>query len=512
MKRVKLVVAYDGTNYHGWQLQNNGVSIEEVLNRTLTELLGEPIAVIGASRTDSGVHAMGNVAVFDTENRMPADKTCYALNQRLPEDIRIQSSCQVPDDWHPRKQNCTKTYEYRILNRKMEMPVSRLYTYFCYFPIDVEKMRQAASYLVGEHDFKSFCTVRTQVEDTVRTIYSLTMERGSDDVITIRVSGSGFLYNMVRILAGTLLRVGTGLYPPEKVEEILDARNRQAAGPTLPARGLTLVSLDYEDSLRPEICGQNKYWSYHLIQKEIVPKGKAYLIIDRCQDTEFPGLVYRVMRQASRNGAEHIYLADGETGKERLQNGQKYGFYRIRRVHQFWKMEKAVEISCRIEGVRLECLGEERTEREAWCRMMNAIFYSVPNSSTYDIEIVDEEEKDGSRFFWICQGDERIGIVVLIEQEEKKCLDIDMIGICQEWRGKGLGRRALAACENLAADRGLESLSLIVADSNRAAAQLYGSYGFCKKEPGRQWFAAEAENGKEKEMEGEMSGKPEKNA
>src|SRR5699024_7448525 len=102
-------------------------------------------------------------------------------------------------------------------------------------------------------------------EDTVRTIYSLTVERGSDDVITIRVSGSGFLYNMVRILAGTLLRVGTGLYPPEKVEEILDARNRQAAGPTLPARGLTLVSLDYEDSLRPEICGQNKYWSYHLI-------------------------------------------------------------------------------------------------------------------------------------------------------------------------------------------------------------------------------------------------------
>ena len=139
MKRVKLVVAYDGTNYHGWQLQNNGVSIEEVLNRTLTELLREPIAVIGASRTDSGVHAMGNVAVFDTENRMPADKICYALNQRLPEDIRIQSSCQVPDDWHPRKQNCTKTYEYRILNRKMEMPVSRLYTYFCYFPIDVEK-------------------------------------------------------------------------------------------------------------------------------------------------------------------------------------------------------------------------------------------------------------------------------------------------------------------------------------------------------------------------------------
>jgi len=124
MKRVKLVVAYDGTNYCGWQLQPNGVTIEEVLNRTLTELLREPIMVIGASRTDSGVHARGNVSVFDTENRMPADKICFALNQRLPEDIRIQSSEEVPLSWHPRKANCTKTYEYKILNRKIAMPLA----------------------------------------------------------------------------------------------------------------------------------------------------------------------------------------------------------------------------------------------------------------------------------------------------------------------------------------------------------------------------------------------------
>ncbi len=335
MKRVKLVVAYDGTNYHGWQLQKNGLSIEEVLNRTLTELLQESVTVTGASRTDSGVHAMGNVAVFDTKNRMPAEKICYALNQRLPEDIRIQTSCQVPDDWHPRKQNCMKTYEYRILNRKMEMPVRRLYTHFCYFPIDVEKMRQAAAYLVGEHDFKSFCTVRTQVEDTVRTIYSLSVDRGSDDVITIRVSGSGFLYNMVRILAGTLLRVGTGMYPPEKMEEILDARNRQAAGPTLPARGLTLISLDYDDFLRPEIRGKNKYWSYRLIQQDILSKGEARLIVDRCRDEEFAGLVLRMLRQASRNGAFRVFLTDSEPGKERLRDGEIYGFYPIREIGGF---------------------------------------------------------------------------------------------------------------------------------------------------------------------------------
>ena len=179
MKRVKMVVAYDGTNYRGWQLQPNGVTIEEILNQHLTELLREPIAVIGASRTDSGVHARGNVAVFDTENRMPADKICFALNQRLPEDIRIQSSEEVPRNWHPRKANCVKTYEYKILNRKIAMPLERLYSHFCYFPLDVEKMQQAAQYIIGEHDFKSFCTVRTQAEETVRIIYSLTIEKST---------------------------------------------------------------------------------------------------------------------------------------------------------------------------------------------------------------------------------------------------------------------------------------------------------------------------------------------
>ena len=218
MKRVRMVLAYDGTNYCGWQLQPNGITIEEVLNQALSELLREPVAVIGASRTDSGVHAEGAVAVFDTENRMPADKICFALNQRLPEDIRVLQSDEVPLDWHPRKQNCIKTYEYRILNRKISMPTRRLYSYFCYFDMDVEKMQQAAKYLLGEHDFKSFCTVRTQAEETVRTIYSLDVTKDAEDMIHIRISGSGFLYNMVRIIAGTLMKVGMGVYPPEHME------------------------------------------------------------------------------------------------------------------------------------------------------------------------------------------------------------------------------------------------------------------------------------------------------
>ena len=168
-KRVKMVVAYDGTNYCGWQKQPNGICIEEVLNRELSKLLNEPIEVIGASRTDSGVHARGNIAVFDTHARMPADKICIALNQRLPKDIVIQESCEVAPDYHPRKRNTRKTYEYRILNRRVPLPDQRLNSYFYYYALDVDKMREAAQYLVGEHDFKSFCSIRTQVEDTVRS-------------------------------------------------------------------------------------------------------------------------------------------------------------------------------------------------------------------------------------------------------------------------------------------------------------------------------------------------------
>ena len=245
MKRVKLIVAYDGTNYHGWQLQPGAVTIEQILNEALTGLLGEPITVIGASRTDAGVHALGNVAVFDTEHRMPGEKVCFALNQRLPADIRVQSSCEVPQEWHPRRCPCVKTYEYRILNRAVELPQERLYAAFCRFPVEMERMRRAAAFLVGEHDFKSFCNVRTQAETTVREIYDIQVERERQDVIVIRVRGNGFLYNMVRIIAGTLLKAGMGQMEPEAVKAMLEARDRQAAGLTAPARGLTLAGIEY---------------------------------------------------------------------------------------------------------------------------------------------------------------------------------------------------------------------------------------------------------------------------
>ena len=248
MKRIKLVVAYEGTNYCGWQVQPSGVTIEGVLNHTLSQLLGEEIKVTGASRTDSGVHSLGNVAVFDTGTRIPPEKICYALNQRLPADIAVQSSCEVPRDFHPRRCYSEKTYEDRILNRKIPIPTLRRDTYFYYRPLDAAKMQQAAAYVVGRHDFKSFCSIRASVEDTVREILSCTVAKPQEGILTIRVTGTGFLYNMVRILAGTLILVGIGELEPEALPGILEKRDRSAAGPTAPAHGLTMIGIRYVSS------------------------------------------------------------------------------------------------------------------------------------------------------------------------------------------------------------------------------------------------------------------------
>ena len=241
MKRIRMTVAYDGTNYCGWQVQPNGITIEQVLNEKLSILLGEEIVVSGASRTDSGVHSLGNICVFDTNTRMPGDKICYAINQSLPDDIVVVDSAEVPDDWHPRYVNSTKTYEYRILNRKFPDPTRRLDTYFFHYNLDVYKMQRAADILVGEHDFKSFCSAGSQVKTTVRTIYSCDVNK-KDDVITIRIKGNGFLYNMVRIIAGTLIKVGDGTISVDNMRSILEACDRNAAGPTAPAHGLTMIS------------------------------------------------------------------------------------------------------------------------------------------------------------------------------------------------------------------------------------------------------------------------------
>ena len=239
-RRICLCVAYDGTYYHGWQYQENKKTIEGELNKALSKLLGEEITVIGASRTDAGVHALCNQAVFDTASTIPADKFPYALNPLLPKSIRIRGSKETTADFHPRKVRSIKTYEYRIDCEEFPNPLKERYAFFTHTPLNVEKMRQAGAFLVGEHDFTSFCNINSTAKTRIRTVTAVDVLQNESDII-IRVTGQGFLYNMVRIIAGTLIEVGRGRYGPKRVKEMLDLCDRCAAGPTVPACGLILV-------------------------------------------------------------------------------------------------------------------------------------------------------------------------------------------------------------------------------------------------------------------------------
>lgn len=251
VKRICLIIAYDGTGYHGWQIQDNAVTVESRVTEALRELLQEPVELAGASRTDSGVHALGNVAVFDTETRIPAEKIAIALNHYLPDDIRIQRSHEVAADFHPRYCESTKTYEYRILNARIENPVRSRYCYHVRQILDLEEMKKAAEFLTGTHDFSAFCSAGSQVKSKVRTIYAVGIKEypvpyGNEGrEISILVSGNGFLYNMVRIIAGTLIEVGQGRRSAASVKEAVSEGDRSKAGPTAPPQGLTLLKIRY---------------------------------------------------------------------------------------------------------------------------------------------------------------------------------------------------------------------------------------------------------------------------
>ncbi len=243
--RYMLRVAYDGTEYCGWQVQPGQRTVEGTLKSALDKLMGKDAPMIGASRTDAGVHAEGNVVVFDCDTTIPADKIKYALNNMLPEDVVVVESKQVDDNFHPRHCDCRKTYQYRILNTQMPDPNRRRNTYFYRRKLDMEAMRAAADCIVGTHDFACFMAAGSQVTDTVRTVYSLELVK-IDDVITMTIQGNGFLYNMVRIIAGTLIQVGSGQLESEQVADIIKKGERKNAGPTAPAKGLTLKVIEYE--------------------------------------------------------------------------------------------------------------------------------------------------------------------------------------------------------------------------------------------------------------------------
>lgn len=244
MPCYKLTVAYDGTDYCGFQVQPNGATIQGELMKAARDLFGDDVTVTGASRTDSGVHALGQIVVLRGDKVVAESKLPLALNIRLPETIAVVGCDIVAEDWHPRYQKHRKTYCYKVYNGSYQYPFDKKDSYHCRRTLDIPKMREASMQLVGTHDFESYSSVKKSVEDTVRTIYNLEI-REEEGMLSIYITGSGFLYNMVRIIVGTLLEVGYGRRDLESIRNSLLTRDRSLTGITALAKGLTLVNIDY---------------------------------------------------------------------------------------------------------------------------------------------------------------------------------------------------------------------------------------------------------------------------
>lgn len=244
MKRLKCVVAYDGTDYSGFQVQPDLVTVQGEIEAALQRITREEIQIFGSGRTDAGVHARGQVIHFDTASSIPMDKWRFVLNNQVADSIVIRSVEEVESSFHARFDVQVKEYRYCIDNHPVADMFRHRYADHIRYPLDVSLMQQAACHLEGEHDFTSFCSAKTFVEDKVRTLYSLTVERSGNEVWVI-CRGNGFLYNMVRIIVGTLVEVGQGKRPPDQLKEILVACDREKAGKTAPAKGLTMWEVIY---------------------------------------------------------------------------------------------------------------------------------------------------------------------------------------------------------------------------------------------------------------------------
>ncbi len=244
MRNVQIIIEYDGSAYCGWQRQLNGISVQQKIEEALEAIVGEKLSIIGAGRTDAGVHALGQCANFFTVSKIPIEKFSDALNSALPQDIRIVEALERDSQFHSRFGAKQKTYRYQIYNRRVLSPfyLRRAYHYAAY--IDLALMQQAATHLVGRHDFSAMSAAGSQCRSFEREIYELTVEK-SGELIVIEVAGNGFLYNMVRIIAGTLFYCGIGKINPNDIGEILNKKDRTLSGPTLPPWGLYLKKIIY---------------------------------------------------------------------------------------------------------------------------------------------------------------------------------------------------------------------------------------------------------------------------
>ena len=256
-RRILLTVSYDGTAYAGWQLQENAVAVQQRLEEALCRLTGESIRVTGASRTDAGVHAMGQRVHFDTRSRIPPDKYPFALNTCLPPDIRVLSGCEVGGDFHARFDAKGKCYTYRIHNAPHASALYRNLTAHVPQKLDVDRMRKALPDLLGTHDFAAFQASGGTAKTTVRTLTEASLEqRGEELILTVR--GNAFLYNMVRIIAGTLTDIGMGRKEPDAFRIALETGDRLALGVTAPACGLELTQVYYEEEKQDFPCMPSK--------------------------------------------------------------------------------------------------------------------------------------------------------------------------------------------------------------------------------------------------------------
>ncbi len=248
LRSLRLTLEYDGSKYFGWQTQRDQPTVQETIEQAIAKIVGEKVALHGSGRTDRGAHALGQVAHFQCDSILPTERWLAALNAHLPDDIAVLRVEEVDADFHARFSARSKTYRYRITNRTVRSPLLRARAWFVPESLDLDRMRQAAAHLVGEHDFRAFMKEGSQQKSTVRRVIRLEIERTGDDII-IEVEATGFLYTMVRAFVGCLVRVGRGRWEPESLEQVLRAGDRERVGPnTAPAQGLYLLEVQYGGS------------------------------------------------------------------------------------------------------------------------------------------------------------------------------------------------------------------------------------------------------------------------
>lgn len=245
MRKIKITIEYDGSHYHGWQYQDNATSVQEILSKAIHKLTGEDIIPDGAGRTDGGVHAYGQVASFKTISSIPVEKFAPALNMYLPDDVSIRSSETVEDDFHARFSAKGKHYRYLILNRPQRSAILASRAWLVRGTLDLDAMRESAQYFLGHHSFKAFCAAGHSVKSFERTIFQSEWSKDGD-ILIFDAKGDGFLYNMVRIMVGTMVDIGRGRFEPKIIKDAIESGQRSILGPTAPPSGLYLVEVYYD--------------------------------------------------------------------------------------------------------------------------------------------------------------------------------------------------------------------------------------------------------------------------